>query len=245
MVELGLYANDTQRKIFFEQGNDPTRGTEFSSWLYILGICAKVIQTNSKNDLTELNTLLGLINIRLLEPTAWAHAYCKPVKTVEGDWSEHPAVLQMVEEIQRVRQDGLFNALQALNNLKLSHACSSPNCNATFAEELHKFSECARCARATYCSVRCQRNAWRHPSLPHRAVCSSIRFFVAHLQLPRSCQTLKFEPFLTAHSTAPSTAQAQAVVAAKVIVKHMYALHLTKMSSPSTSSSLPCCHSFI
>jgi hypothetical protein len=45
-----------------------------------------------------------------------------------------------------------------------------------------------------YCSKRCQKTAWQHPAVPHRAVCETLRQFCAVYELARNPRPTPNEP---------------------------------------------------
>jgi hypothetical protein len=56
-----------------------------------------------------------------------------------------------------------------------SQRCYGPGCIATYADRSKTFKRCSGCRVATYCSRKCQKAAWRHPTAAHREVCSLYR----------------------------------------------------------------------
>lgn len=84
------------------------------------------------------------------------------------------AVSQRHQQLIGARQS-YDDARRLLRLLDAAQRCGSPECQNTFASTIRKFARCSGCCRIPYCSVKCQRQASRHRSLPHRAVCRYIR----------------------------------------------------------------------
>jgi hypothetical protein len=55
-----------------------------------------------------------------------------------------------------------------------SQRCAAPACAQTQANLHRKFKRCGGCGIVSYCSISCQRKAWRYRRAPHRAVCLSL-----------------------------------------------------------------------
>jgi hypothetical protein len=54
--------------------------------------------------------------------------------------------------------------------------CYAPECLETYAGAERKFRGCNECKTATYCSRKCQKTAWNHPTAPHCGLmCALLR----------------------------------------------------------------------
>lgn len=62
--------------------------------------------------------------------------------------------------------------------------CWAPGCRATCVVAQRPFAACTGCSRVTYCSKECQVRAWRHPDVPHQAICRTIKYIVDTTHLP-------------------------------------------------------------
>jgi hypothetical protein len=56
-------------------------------------------------------------------------------------------------------------------SLLISQRCFAPGCVRSFCSERRKFAQCGACRLVFYCSLDCQREAFRHPVAPHKRVC--------------------------------------------------------------------------
>jgi hypothetical protein len=77
--------------------------------------------------------------------------------------------------------------------LYFAERCASPECLKTLAHD-GPFKHCGGCKRVLYCSKRCQKTAWQHPAVPHRAVCETLRQFCAVYELARNPRPTPNEP---------------------------------------------------
>lgn len=66
-----------------------------------------------------------------------------------------------------------LNFIAAMYRLAIRERCGAPGCEKTPTQ--HKLRYCSSCLRVSYCSVDCQREAWRLSACAHRDVCSKIR----------------------------------------------------------------------
>ncbi|GJE98868.1 zinc finger MYND domain-containing protein [Phanerochaete sordida] len=72
--------------------------------------------------------------------------------------------------------DPSYTAHEGFMRLWFSERCWAPGCSATFAREGRAFAACSGCNRVTYCTRECQARAWKHPDVPHRAICKQIKY---------------------------------------------------------------------
>jgi hypothetical protein len=63
---------------------------------------------------------------------------------------------------------------RTLDHIRASKRCASPECLKNFWTTW-PFQTCGGCRRVMYCSRRCQKISWNHPTLGHRSVCTLIR----------------------------------------------------------------------
>jgi hypothetical protein len=62
--------------------------------------------------------------------------------------------------------------------------CASPECAKTFCDAW-PLKRCGGCRIITYCSRRCQTNAWNHPIVPHRRICATLRYACLNYRLDK------------------------------------------------------------
>jgi hypothetical protein len=74
--------------------------------------------------------------------------------------------------------------IKGIDHGKEAHACAAPDCIVTYADSL-LFKRCGGCQRAIYCSRACQRLAWSHREVLHRAVCGTLQCVCAAYGLPK------------------------------------------------------------
>lgn len=126
-------------------------------------------------------------------------------------------------------------AFYALLDLHAAERCAAPECTTTFTGEGRKFRRCVGCLRVSYCSIACQKAAWRHSSIPHRSVCKFMRAAAEHGLLRRSVVFDDLESFYGAYD--PHMLDwPRATRTLKAVVEHVEALQRAQMSSPGWSS---------
>lgn len=64
--------------------------------------------------------------------------------------------------------------VEAMNHEAIARWCSSPDCDKTFLNTW-LFKRCTDCKIHRYCSLICQKNAWRHTAAPHCKICAVLR----------------------------------------------------------------------
>jgi hypothetical protein len=80
------------------------------------------------------------------------------------------------QESLRVRRaDPVMRLARTAFGSSWSQRCYGPGCIATYADRSKTFKRCSGCCVATYCSRKCQKAAWRHPTAAHREVCGLYR----------------------------------------------------------------------
>ncbi|KAG7446903.1 uncharacterized protein BT62DRAFT_93161 [Guyanagaster necrorhizus] len=62
-----------------------------------------------------------------------------------------------------------------LKSLLEMDKCGLYGCSQTFTLQGRRFPYCAGCGKIPYCSQACQRRAWKHPGVPHKAVCATLK----------------------------------------------------------------------
>ncbi|EIM86507.1 uncharacterized protein STEHIDRAFT_156813 [Stereum hirsutum FP-91666 SS1] len=72
-------------------------------------------------------------------------------------------------------KDPKGTAFQTFMSFYHDQRCYAPGCEETYAEAGRKFASCSGCSRVPYCSKSCLAAAWKHPRIPHKAVCKLIR----------------------------------------------------------------------
>jgi hypothetical protein len=83
--------------------------------------------------------------------------------------------------------------LLGLYRLHNDNKCASPDCARTIASSEPRFWLCGGCRRVVYCSRRCQKQAWKHPSAPHRLICGPLRSICTVNHLARNLVLSKIE----------------------------------------------------
>jgi hypothetical protein len=83
------------------------------------------------------------------------------------------------------REQPWIQLLTRLDLLHLRHRCGNPDCPAPIPFHGARWPYCAQCKRVPFCSSRCQRSAWRHPSCPHALACVHLRAVCSQLRIPR------------------------------------------------------------
>ncbi|EPT03311.1 hypothetical protein FOMPIDRAFT_89044 [Fomitopsis schrenkii] len=87
----------------------------------------------------------------------------------------HPAITQAKEDMLSLPDDPIQSALGSFLLVARAQYCFSPECQQTFVDAGRPFARCAGCEVLRYCSRECQRQAWKHPTLPHKSVCAKLR----------------------------------------------------------------------
>lgn len=87
-------------------------------------------------------------------PVELFHAYCRREARLEDPW---------------------LQAWRAWLWFRSSQRCAGPDCWQSHTSCERAFECCARCKVARYCSLECQRLAWKHPEVSHQAVCWRMR----------------------------------------------------------------------
>jgi hypothetical protein len=77
-----------------------------------------------------------------------------------------------------------YSFIKCLIDLENCQRCQRPGCS-QFLVHRHALRYCTGCRRVVYCSVHCQKLAWKHHTAPHRQICGVIRSLCIQLDLPR------------------------------------------------------------
>jgi hypothetical protein len=112
---------------------------------------------------------------------------------------------------------------QVLLDLNSTRYCLAPSCGKSFSEAGRRFRYCTGCRRVPYCSIDCQKIAWKH-ALSHKHVCLPLRTICLRFDVSRTRNLSHFDSDMD-ENYAP---QAQAVVS------HFVALIQHKLKMPST-----------
>jgi hypothetical protein len=126
-----------------------------------------------------------ILNVAAL---VYAHVpECRPacLQQLGMDGASADKALQHVFDLAAEHDPARVGQATLLTHMLVAHAqrtrCAAPDCptrttvSAFKAATGRKMRFCSGCTRMRYCSRACQKAAWRHSSLPHRAVCASFR----------------------------------------------------------------------
>ncbi|KAJ7581532.1 hypothetical protein C8J56DRAFT_267496 [Mycena floridula] len=97
------------------------------------------------------------------------------------------------EDIEKI-----IGTFEAFTSFAHNNGCFGPGCRETHASAGRKFSKCSGCSRVPYCSSACQTRAWSHSSVPHKAICSTIRTVATVTAIPeKPVHNTDMVPFIT------------------------------------------------
>jgi hypothetical protein len=82
---------------------------------------------------------------------------------------------RLFEEHVDWHDDPRTRVAASLMSIQEAGCCMAPECLNTFAGLKLTFKRCGGCNVVSYCSAKCQRAAWRHPSVNHKDVCAFFR----------------------------------------------------------------------
>jgi hypothetical protein len=107
------------------------------------------------------------------------------------DISSHTSTLDPDHEPD---QTVMYHSSQLVKALLIREHCAAPGCRRAYAE-CGRLLFCSGCQRVRYCSVDCQKTAWKHPAVPHREVCQVISTVFTGMKVALRAQPpWKFEP---------------------------------------------------
>jgi hypothetical protein len=98
-----------------------------------------------------------------------------------SQWNKH--LIKKWRERQSSFHQSYTSAFATLYGFTHNQRCAFPKCTQTWTNLMRRFKCCSGCKHVAYCSVECQRLAWRHPTSPHRSICGTIRHALDSLGL--------------------------------------------------------------
>ncbi|TFY57639.1 hypothetical protein EVJ58_g6906 [Rhodofomes roseus] len=72
-------------------------------------------------------------------------------------------------------------AFHSIDWASTMRCCSAPECHETFVTVGRRLARCAGCGLLRFCSRACQKKAWKHAKLPHKAVCKKLRVLLERM----------------------------------------------------------------
>lgn len=84
-----------------------------------------------------------------------------------------------------------------LGQRRRSEQCCAPDCTETWSSADRKFRFCTGCGRASYCSNKCQKSAWKHADLPHKQVCRLLSSMVKAEIIPFNASLDDDDPYFS------------------------------------------------
>ena len=96
----------------------------------------------------------------------------------------HPLIVG--SSLQRMMQEEnpLSMSYEVFLRFANHQRCYAPACPETFASAGRKFSNCAGCKRVPYCGKKCQAQAWKYATVPHKNICKKLRSLAEITSLP-------------------------------------------------------------
>jgi hypothetical protein len=75
-----------------------------------------------------------------------------------------------------------YHTLQTIKRLINREHCSAPGCRRMYAN-CGRLGFCSGCKILRYCSLGCQKTAWKHTSVPHKELCKALSFVFSKFRI--------------------------------------------------------------
>lgn len=144
---------------------------------------------------------------------------------------DHDMILSGAKVLRALHDDPVKAAFRAMLELYQNQRCAAPDCTVTYQEWGRKFKHCAGCGRTPYCSITCQRRAWRHHLLPHKSICHLVYVVAENGMLGRRVNISDMDVFVDAYRS-EELCQPRNMRVLKAVIDHTRALYRAKMSLP-------------
>ncbi|KAF9011467.1 hypothetical protein BDZ89DRAFT_1077783 [Hymenopellis radicata] len=130
----------------------------------------------------------------LLRLGSTVHAH---LETVNGEFEFNSELDSRLLELSRARRQRassvITGAFDGFCSLAEWQRCAAPGCNGVVAAAA--LQKCSACVRVMYCSLACQKGAWKHELSPHKELCKLATILTTHTGLPARPKAADLDTF--------------------------------------------------
>ncbi|GJE89732.1 hypothetical protein PsYK624_058380 [Phanerochaete sordida] len=182
-VALALIFDENETRALFSRAAEQVdEGALLRTTMSVSIEAVKLIPRFQSTASSEMRDALGQWLLKFqMAATAW-HAKLNLPHDIDK-YTE--PIVECVREMRTMYKEPAYAAYHSFQQLNFDRCCA-PGCKETFAGAQRRFAACSGCNRVTYCSKECFARAWKHPEVPHRAICRTIKYIVQATKIDRS-----------------------------------------------------------